>query len=390
MRHFLFVIILFAVGLLPGAGTAQAQSQPVRVCQSQSIQQRPAEFSPGGIILTTFDREAIWLYDIDRDTRYPLPQTVPCTRNCRTSPDGLWLSLIDTEQGFAFYKMRFDGTQRTLLVSGASDVEWWTPDTLLVWTPDHAAYLIPEGAPPETPREYLNVSGAVAVQPGGRHALTVTRDDEGNFVRALEDLQLRGLTGVAGLAPLPLGEDIPYYNGTAWSPNGEWLAFVGQSGYDDTVNAPGSELFGVRPGDAAPTQWTNLFSAYGATRINGHTIGDLTWSPDGTRVAFWVIELIGGNPLADTGSAVIHTYDVTSEETRAYCAYSTVEHTPNPPRLVWSPDSSHIAFGGNVPNDDKGYILFALNTADGTLTELSNGIFPALGAPDVIGWGRLP
>jgi len=369
---------------------AHAQSQPRQLCPAQSIQPRPAEFAPGGIILTTFDRSAIWVYNIDGNNRYPLPDTVPCVRNCRTSPDHRWLTRIDPLNGFAFYKMRFDGTQRTLLVSGAADVEWWTPETLLVWTPDHRAYLVPEANAESAERDYLDARGAVAIQPGGRYALTVRQNAGGEFVRELEDLEVRGLVGVAGSAAVSLGEDVPYYNNAAWSPDGSWLAFVKQTVFDENAGVMGSELFGVRPGDNTPQQWTDLFSAYGAVRVNGRIISDLIWASDSTRVAFWVIELIGGNPEANTGSAVIHVYDVTSGELTAYCGYSTVEHTPNPPRLVWSPDNTHIAFGGNVPNDDKGYLLLALNTADGTFTELSSGIYPALGSPDVIGWGMLP
>ena len=367
-----------------------AQAQPNQVCPSQQIQPKPAEFQPGGIILTTFDGAAIWVYNIDGGNRYPLPQTVPCIRNCRTSPDHLWLARIDSENGFAFYKMRFDGTQRTLMVSGAADVEWWTDDTLLVWTPDQEAYLVPEATAATAPRDYLNAHGAVAVQPGGLYALTLGQGSEGGFTRLLENLEFRNLTGVAGAAPVELGADVPYYNNAAWSPDGAWLAFVRQGTFDDSVGTYGSELWGIRPGDAAPTQWTDLHNAYGATRINGHTISDLIWSPDGTRVAFWMTELTGPNPLANTGSAVLHVYDVTTGALNAYCGYNTVEHTPNPPHLIWSPDGTHIAFGGNVQNDSKGYLLLALNTANGTYTELSDGIFPALGAPDVLGWGRLP
>ncbi len=382
------LMIVLACFVMPSPSNAQTPPNPV--CPSQQIQPKPAEFQPDGIILTTFDGAAIWVYNIAGGNRYPLPETVPCIRNCRTSPDHLWLARMDSENGFAFYKMRFDGTQRTLMIGGAADVEWWNDDTLLVWTPDQQAYLVPEATAATAPREYLDVRGAVAVQPGGRHALTLGQGGEDGFTRLLENLEFRNLTGVAGAAPVVLGADVPYYNNAAWSPDGTWLAFVRQGVFDDSVGAYGSELWGIRPGDDAPTQWTDLHSAYGATRINGHTISDLIWSPDGTRVAFWVIELIGADPLANTGNAVLHVYDVVAGTLNAYCGYSTVEHTPNPPRLIWSPDGTHIAFGGNVQNDDKGYLLLALNTADGTYTELSNGIFPALGAPDVIGWGRLP
>lgn len=378
------------IGVIGPAKTAQAQATPTPVCSTQGIQQRPADFQPGGIILTTFDRSAIWVYDIGRDTRYPLPETVPCTRNCTASPDRLWLTRMDINESGTFYKMRFDGTQRTRLVSNATDVQWWDPQTLLVWTPDQRAYLVPEANAMTASRDYLDASGVVAVQPGGRHALTVRQSAEGTFVRELENLEFRGLTGVAGVAGFALGEDISYYNGAAWSPDGAWLAYVKRGVFDDNAGVYGSELYGVQPGDSEPVQWTNLHQAYGATRINGQSIGDLSWSPDGKTVAFWVTELIGGNPLADTGSATIHTYNVETGDLRAYCGYSTVEHTPNPPRLVWSPDSTHIAFGGNVPGDNEGYLLLALDINDGRYTRLSTGIYPALGNADVIAWGERP
>lgn len=368
-----------------------AQALPTAVCPINGVARRTPDFAQGGIILTTFDRDAIWVYNIEQDTRYPLPETVPCTRNCRLSPDATWISRMDTVE-FVYQKMRLDGTQRTTLAPFAADVEWWTPDTLLVWTLDHRAYLVPEAnaSDPATPRQPIDTHGVIDLQPGGDYALTVALAANGLFERQLENLELRGLNGIAGAAPIMLGRDAPYYNGAAWSPNGAWLAIVTQTALDPATNALSSELFGIRAGDAAPTQWTNLFGAYGATRINGHTIGDISWSPDSTKVAFWVIELLGADPLTQGGNAVIHLYDLNTGELRAYCGYSTIEHTPNPPRLIWSPNSTHIAFGGNVQNDDKGYLLLALNVQSGQFTELSDGIYPALGAPDVIAWGRLP
>jgi dipeptidyl aminopeptidase/acylaminoacyl peptidase len=376
--------VLLPLTLLMWTAPIAAQSAPVEVCPGGSIQPRPAEFQPSGLILTTFDRDALWVYNIATDSRYPLPETVPCGRNCHISPDSQWILRMGAD--FNYYKMRLDGTQRTLLVGGAAEVRWWDPETLLVWTPDHRAFLLPDGAPNTTDqRTYLNVRGVVAVQPGGRHALTIQQNGDGRFERVLENLDLRELVGVAGAAPVTLGEDTPYANDAAWSPDGAQLAFVQPLQADN--GATTSELYGVRPGDSTPSRWTDLTTSYGPVRVNGHAIGDLSWSPDSTQVAFWSMPRGDGGPDTD-GAARVHIYDTRDASLRAYCGFTTTEHTPTPPRLVWSPDGTHIAFGGNVPNDDKGYLLLALNTSDGTLTELSSGIYPALGAADVIAWGN--
>ncbi len=90
------------------------------------------------------------------------------------------------------------------------------------------------------------------------------------------------------------------------------------------------------------------------------------------------------------GSAMIHILDIHTGEVVAYCGFTTTEHTPNPPRLIWSPDGTHIALGGNVPGDDKGYLLLALDTATGIFTALSDGIYPTLGGPNPVAWGYAP
>ncbi|MEO0562479.1 MAG: hypothetical protein AAF125_10210 [Chloroflexota bacterium] len=362
--------------------SVMAQGPVVEVCPATGIRSRPVEFAPDGIILTTFDNAALWVYNIGTDTRYPLPETVPCSRNCSVSPTSDWILRMGDD--FNFYKMRLDGTQRTLLTAGAAAVQWWSTDTLLVWTPDYRAYLLPDGAPnTEDQRTYLDTRGVVALQPGGTNALALRRDADGRFLRELEDIELRGLVGVAGAAPVVLGEDVPYFNDAAWSPSGEWLAFVRQIRTGEAVS---SEVYGIRPGDPDVTQLTDLTTTYGPVRVNGQPIGDLSWSPDATQLAFWVMPLPDGR-IESAGPAKLHVYDLPTGETRAYCTFTTEEHLPAPPRLIWSPDGSHVAFGGNVPGDNKGYLLLALNVADGTLTELSDGIFPALGTADVIAWG---
>ena len=375
-------VVLFLLLLL--TGFTEPHQSFTRVCPGVSIQARTPDFSPGGIILTTFDKSGIWVYNIDRDSRYPLPQTRPCNRQCRLSPDARWMTYVDPQTG-AYGKMRLDGTQRTVLADYASDIEWWSDDRLLIWTPGHQAYIRNEQG---TEQRFIDVSGIVSIQPSSTWGLNIALDGD-TFVRSLLNLATRNLSGIAR-DRLPLGEDKPFFNASGWSPNGLYFAYVASGPYDDKVGIAGGELFMIQPEAGQSQPLTDLNSIYGAVRINGGVRGDLSWSPDSTRIAFWVIELLGTNYEADTGNALIHIIDTRTGELRAYCGFATSEHTPDPPRLQWSPDGTYIAFGGNVPADDKGYLLLALDTETGIFTELSNGIYPATGIADVMAWGLPP
>ncbi len=374
------------VGLLivfSGVWIAPLMAQPniTEICPSGGIQPRPTEFTPGGIILTAFDSAALWVYDIDRNTRYPLPDTRPCSAGCRLAPDARWLLYVDPNTTF-YGKMRPDGTERTPLFGDASDVQWWSADTFLVWTPDHLAYLQQEGADPAT-REFLPVGNVLSVQPGGRWGVILENRD-GNFWRVLANME------DATSTPSTLAPDAPFFNAEAWSSNGQWLAYVGRGAFNETTQINGAELFLTAPGSAIPQQLTYFSVIYGAVRIGGYYPASVYWSPDNTKIAFWVTPLTGSDPAANTGNATLHLVDVTTGQVSRYCGFTTSEHTPNPARIVWSPDSSHVAFAGNVAGDEKGHLLLALNITTGIITELSDGIFPAPAIPDVVAWGLKP
>ena len=381
MRLYLLLLIIFAAF---SVGFAAADNTFTEVCPGIPVQTRTGDFEPGGIILTAFDKTGIWVYNINRDSRYPLPDTSPCNRQCRLSPDARWITYLDPATG-SFGKMRLDGTQRTYLTNYAHDIEWWPDGALLIWTPGHQAYWQNEG---DSVQNYLNVSSVMSVQPGGHWGVFIEQTGD-TFSRYLLNLDTRDLQGIAG-ARLPLGEVVPYFDASSWSPDGNHFAYAAPVHYDETANINGAELFVVQPGTGKTQQLTNLNQIYGAVRINGGLRSDLSWSPDSTRIAFWVIELTGSDYEANTGSARIHVVDIRTGDVRAYCGYSTTEHTPDPPRLEWSPDGTSIAFGGNIPSDDKGYLLLSLNLENGVFTELSDGIFPVLGQADVLAWGLPP
>lgn len=378
-------LVVLGNGWFWSMGAVRASNSITYVCPEGGLQQRGSQYQTGGIILTAFDSASMWVYNIDGNRRYPLPETRPCGSNCRLSPDARWITYVDSNTD-SYAKMRLDGTQRTPLVEYAADVEWWSADKLLIWTPTKDAYLRAEN---ELEREYLNARGVVNIQPGGRWGVVVEQDND-IFRRALVNLETRSAESTVG-GRIEMGVDKPYYNAAVWSPDGRRLAYVVPGATDGSGGAEGSDIYGLQPvAGTQPEQWTDFSAAYGAVRINGLTSGDLSWSPDGTYLAFWVIKLRGSNPELDGESATVHVLNTGTRELRAYCGFSTTEHTPNPPRLIWSPDSTHLALGGNVAGDDKGYLLLALDIQSGIFTVLSEGIYPTLGGANPVAWGYGP
>ncbi|MCA9904606.1 MAG: hypothetical protein KC547_12195 [Anaerolineae bacterium] len=359
------------------APTVKAQIGIRNLCPVTGIEVRGPTYETGGIILTSFDRYNLWVYDVERDRRYPLPETFPCTYNCRLSPDMRWL-LYFNDLTNAHNRMHLDGTQRSLVSEYASTVDWWSADTWLVWTPGRNAYLLRS----DGTRDPIDAAGVISVQPGGNWGLVVETNDD-HFERALVNLSDR-------TQRIDLGIDLAYFDDYGWSPDGTRFAYAAPIFTNDDDIPDGSELLVATPADGSVVQLTRLLEAYGTARINGLATGELHWSPDGREIAFWLVDLGGLDPVESALSATLHIVDVESGATQKYCNFTTEVNTPNPPRLVWSPDSTHIAFGADIPGDEKPNLLLALNIETGVFTILSEGIYPALGAPDVTAWGLPP
>ncbi|MCC6803115.1 MAG: PD40 domain-containing protein, partial [Anaerolineae bacterium] len=270
---------------------AQADGEITSVCPGVGVQAGGTNFQPGGIILTAFDKSALWVYDVDSGRRYPLPETTPCSRNCHLSPDATWITYFNDLTN-SFNKMRLDGTERTFVAENAAEVSWWDANTYLVWTPGKQAYIQPMGS---DAREYLDVHSVISIQPGGRYGILIEAVDN-QFRRWLVNLE-----PFATRNDVDLGLEQAYFNAQSWSPDGAWLAYVAPFPVGDGV---GGEIFAIQPGMSAPVRWTSLTAQYGAERINGLAVGELSWSPDGTRIAFWVTEITGADVTANLGSAV--------------------------------------------------------------------------------------
>ena len=378
IRIALLAVLLSLVAI---NGVAQGTNEVIDICPNQGLVSRSATFDAQGAILTAFSRDDLWVYEIARNSRYPLPDSGPCGSNCHLSPDFSWFTAVNSANN-TVSRMRLDGTQRRRIIENASEISWWSDGTYLVWTSSHQAYLMRED---NSLRGVFPTKGITSIQPAGYWGVYLeTREEEMYYEMA----DLRSFDSAAQVFRdrIPISRIEPYHLTMGWSHDGDWLTVA--MPLDDSPNqsAYQSEIFGMRVGLSGFNQWTNFAELYGSVRINGSFPFSLSWSPDGEWLAFWVIPQIGDQETV----ATLHVLDVETQDLYRYCDYATTNHTPNPPRLVWSPDSRYIAFAGQRLAPDRGTALIALNIESGIFTALSSDVFPALGRPDAVLWGLLP
>lgn len=369
--------VLLAAGLMLTAAPV-AHAETTAYCPAQPRVMRERVFEPGGLILTAFDRSGLWVVDIEGRSRYPLENTRICGTNCRISPDARTVTYLDGEEEL-YRRMTLDGVLRdTLYEDTANDVQYWSEDSLLIYTAGQRLYLQGTSGLVE-----LDNRGVISVQPGGFWALALDYRD-GRFMRQLVNL----VTRRAPDSPrVEVGPEARYANAAAWSPDGTLLAAVVPVAEDA---ADGAELVIASPDTREANTVTDLTAEFGPLRLGGVGTGGVSWSPDSRFVAFWGSPLTGLDPEIDVAPASLYVFDTLSGETRSYCGVTIEDHTPEPPRLVWSPDGTHVAFAGNPPDDTRGSLLLALDVDTGVFTELTAGMSNLLGRPNVLAWGTRP
>jgi dipeptidyl aminopeptidase/acylaminoacyl peptidase len=96
-----------------------------------------------------------------------------------------------------------------------------------------------------------------------------------------------------------------------------------------------------------------------------HNEGEITWSPDSTRIAYTA------RPDDETYESAIFTTDVRTGETRQLTKDVTYKTAPE-----WSPDGRTIAYSGTDGIAAEGWELprdlYALTVADGTVRRVTN------------------
>lgn len=195
----------------------------------------------------------------------------------------------------------------------------------------------------------------------------------------------------------PLGpEGDPSISSPRWSPDGEWIGFLGSQGDRRGVMI-------VRP-DGSDLRF--LAEARGTNHPLPGAEQHIAWSPDSRRIAYlsstagpeteeaegdpivirrynYKTTGAGGDYFTDNRRLQIYTVDVESEQVDQLTDNDYQDHT-----LDWSPDGSEILFVSNrEPQNDRrhNYDLLAIDLETGTerrVTALEGMVYRARWSPD--------
>lgn len=177
--------------------------------------------------------------------------------------------------------------------------------------------------------------------------------------------RLRNLESGEILASVATG-DI-YEHRPAWSPDGTNFVIAGMVGENH-------ELFLVsREGDIVRlTEITSVFSEF--------DIGELSWSPDGKKIAFWLREGLYSASTPDNIGQTLLILDLDQMKIIDYCIPGNRKQFEKSVP-VWSPDSRYLAVVAYDIQSSSDYTIF-VDTVAGYGVDLGSGYFPSVWIDD--------
>lgn len=252
-----------------------------------------------------------------------LPETMP----------GIRLLLgHDTADGVELHTVKWDGSERTVLTSGATD-------TAAAWSPDGRHVAFTRSGTDQDGLYVVTSDGATTTHLGDRGHNPSWAPDSTRVVSSPSTeadprpLRIDGLDGSSTSVPGTDGGIDP-----VWSPDGAEIAYIDSDGFGLVVVRPdGSGRRVIAPDPVTAPQW----------------------SPDSRQLAYASLPA----PESDAGTAlVVVNRDGTGARVPA--------EFPELIQLAFSPDGRHIAFA--AAERDDSFNLWRLDLGEGSVVQLTD------------------
>lgn len=166
--------------------------------------------------------------------------------------------------------------------------------------------------------------------------------------------RLWDIVGQRALATVPANLHI---HTPRWAP--DYSQFVVASNPDVSNYWLTFELYSVDRDGTEVRQLTNLTAYYPRTYIQSYS-----WSPDGRRLAFWLVEAPVGDPFIEHGEAHLAILDTVTGEVTNTCVPGEHDVSLRPPQVappLWSPDGHYIVVENTAPDSTSRILLVSLD-----------------------------
>ncbi|HSA98011.1 MAG TPA: hypothetical protein VLF17_02930, partial [Candidatus Nitrosotenuis sp.] len=151
-----------------------------------------------------------------------------------------------------------------------------------------------------------------------------------------------------------------------WQPSGKQVAVVSSVPTEQDSHGLPDEIFIVEE-DGQVRQLTRLFDTFGLPL----TIDSLSWSPDGSKIAFWLHD-------KDANTTLMVTDPLTGTSVN-YCILNVLgaSYPISVSKPIWSPNGKYLLVESRYTTDKNRVLLIDLST---------NGAFPIAENASPVGW----